>query len=75
MTNLLTPDRLCFNRSDAYSASVESSFLEAHCTANEGIECVVLAHTDILARIVLGTSLSHDDVTGFSKLSAKKFES
>ena len=50
---------------------VTSAVLELYSTINQGIEGVVLAHAYVLARTVLGTALTADDVTGLGKLTTK----
>jgi len=44
---------------------------ELDCTVYESVESVVFAHTHVEARVVNGTPLAYDDVTGFYDLLAK----
>ena len=50
---------------------VTSAVLELYGTVNQSIQSVVLAHANVLARTVLGTALTADDVTGLGKLTTK----
>ena len=50
---------------------VTSAVLELYGTVNKSIQSVVLAHAYVLARTVLGTALTADDVTGLGKLTTK----
>ena len=47
------------------------AFSEENCTVNESVECVVLAHANILTGVVNCTTLTFEDVTCFSVLTAK----
>ena len=49
---------------------VATAFVELHCAVDERIQRVILANTDILAGVVLGAALAHDDVSGDTFLSA-----
>ena len=55
----------------ADEAAVFAAFVEFHHTVDEGVERVILAHAYILARVVDGTALTHDDVAGDALLTAK----
>ena len=48
-------------------------FLESYYTIDQGIERVILSHSNILARIVYRAALANQNIAGLSKLSAEKF--
>ena len=54
-----------------HRAAVEASLLEGYHAVHEGIECVVTAHADVLAGIVLRATLANDDVTSNAVLTTK----
>ena len=56
---------------DHVDVGVTSAVLELYSTVNQSIQSVVLAHAYVLARTVLGTALTADDVTGLGKLTTK----
>ncbi len=49
--------------------------LEFDNAVTQRIQCVILAHTDILAGIVLRAALTNDDVASNGSLSTEKFHS
>ena len=49
--------------------------LELHCSVNESIQGVILAHANVSAWTVNSTALTADDVTGLCELPSKKFHS
>ena len=51
-----------FCRNDRYVTSVFTGNLELYCSVYQGVESVVAAHTDVLARMEFCTSLTNDDV-------------
>ena len=56
---------------NGYRATVEASLLEGDDAVCEGIECVIAAHTDVLAGIVLRATLTNDDVASYTLLTTK----
>ena len=60
---------LC-SRDYRHNALVILSFVEVDCTVNKSIECIVFTLSDIKAWEVLVTTLSNDDVTSYTLLSA-----
>ena len=53
--------------------AVLTAFVELHNAVAKSVEGVVLAHTDVAARVVDGTTLTDDNVTGDAGLSAEDF--
>jgi hypothetical protein len=53
--------------------AVLTAFVELHNAVAKSVESVVLAHTDVAARVVDGTTLTDDNVTGDAGLSAEDF--
>ena len=51
-----------------YHAAVALTTVEANNTVNEGEESVILAHANILTRIVNSTALTNDDVASNASL-------
>ena len=51
-----------FCRNDRNITSVLAAHLELYCTVYQGVESVVAAHADVLARVKLCASLTNDDV-------------
>lgn len=49
---------------DADKRAVLTAFVELHNTIYKGVEGVILTHTNVLARIVDGATLTDDDITG-----------
>ena len=47
---------------DRHHALVKACLLEIHCAVNQSVEGIVLANTNIIARVVLCTTLANDDV-------------
>ena len=66
---------MTFNRKDGDIGSAFSLLLELDDAVTQGVQGVILAHADILARIVLRAALTDDDVTSDSGLSTEKFHS
>ena len=60
-----------FCRDDRYITSVLAAHLELHCTVYQGVESVVAAHADVLARVELRTSLADDDVASLAGFTAE----
>ena len=56
---------------NADKGTILTAFVELHHTVDEGVERMVLAHTDILAGIVGRTALADDDVAGDALLTAE----
>lgn len=54
--------RLCFCGEDADNAAVAVATLEVYHAIYESVEGVVLTDSHVLARMVLRTALTHDDV-------------
>ena len=54
-------------------AAVAASTMEFDHAVDEGEEGVILAHADILARVVGGAALTDDDVAGDALLTTKDF--
>lgn len=50
-------------RDDRDNALVEACLFEINSAINQGIESIVLANTHVVARIVLSTALTHDNVS------------
>lgn len=48
---------------------------ESNYAVHQGIQRMVFTHTYIQTRVVHGTSLANQDVTGFGSLSTKQFNS
>ncbi len=60
---------LCFNSRDYRNNSlVFTTNLEVNCTIYQSEKSVVLTHTDVVTRVEFSTSLTNDDVTGFTYL-------
>lgn len=47
---------------DRYNALVIACLLEIHSAVNQSVQGIVLANTNIIARVVLCTTLANDDV-------------
>ena len=47
---------------------------EHNYSVNKGIDCMILAHAYVKARMVNCATLTFDDVTGFSILAAEYFD-
>src|SRR5690606_27400333 len=62
----------CFNRFDIYIGFTSKSFRKYHTTFGKRKQRVITSDTYVLAWIMLCTSLTYDDASTFSKLSAKK---
>ena len=62
---------LLFLGDDGDVGTVLTSFLELDCAVAQGEQRVVLAHADILARVVDGATLTDDDVARHAVLTAK----
>ncbi len=58
---------------DRYHALVTSSFVELHYAINQSIECVIFTDAHVSARIVLGATLTHDDVASYYIFTAEFF--
>ena len=54
----------------AHGRTVQTTLLEHHHTVLQGVEGVVLTHSNILAGVVLGAALANDDVAGDALLTA-----
>lgn len=64
--------RLCFRcRNDRNISLVFSSYFETYCSINQGKQRMVFAHTHVLTRIELRSSLTNNDVAGFASLTTK----
>ena len=56
---------LCLGIGDyRYDTLVTGAFVEIHHAVNKCIQCIVLANTYVLTRIVLCATLANDDVAG-----------
>jgi len=66
---------LTFNGKDGDEGLAFFLLLELDDAVTQGVQGVILAHADILARIMLRTALTDDDVTSDSGLSTEKFHS
>ena len=62
-----------FAGQNRHKRTVLAAFLERYFAINEGEQRVVLAHAHVLAGVVLGTALTHDDVAGYQSLAAEDF--
>ena len=60
---------------DVHKGFVALLLLKFHDAVALGVQGVILAHADVLARIVLRAALTHDDVASDSGLSTEKFHS
>ena len=47
--------------------------MEVHCAINEGIERIVFTDSNVIARVVLSTTLANDDVAGYTLLTTPDF--
>lgn len=65
---------LFLGRNYRHEWSIFVGSLELHDAVCEGVQRVVLTHTDILAGIVNSTSLANDDVASFGELSTEDFQ-
>lgn len=65
---------LLLRRNHGDVRSVLIGFLEFDDTVTKGEQGVILAHTDILARVVDGASLADDDVTSFGNLATEDLQ-
>ena len=65
----------CFNGEDGDVGSTFLLLSELDDAVTQCIQSVILAHTDVLARIVLRASLTNDDVASNSGLTTEKFHS
>ena len=68
-------DDFALHRVDGDERLVVFLFHELNDAVALGIEGVVLAHTDVLARVVLGAALTHDDVACDGCLSTENLHS
>ena len=64
-----------FHRDDGDERLVVFLLHELHDAITLGVEGVVLAHTNVLARVVLGAALTDDDVASDGCLSTENFHS
>lgn len=51
-----------FSRDNRYIASVFATYFELYSSVYQGVESVVTAHADVVARMEFCTSLTNDDV-------------
>ena len=63
--------KLLFNGKHGDVTTIFAAFVELDNTINKSEEGVILAHTDILARVVDRTALTDDNVAGDALLTAK----
>lgn len=70
---LLSLQFLLLGGNDADVAAILTAFVEFHHSVHEGVERMVFAHTDVLSGVVDGATLTDDDVTGDTMLTAKDF--
>ena len=66
-----SPGRLGFrlrHRDNRHEGLVVAFLLESDDTVDEGEQGVILAHSDVLTRIVDGSPLTDEDVAGFAIL-------
>lgn len=56
-----------------HNALVTATFVEINHTVNQRIKRVVFANTNVLARVMLGTTLANNDVAGDALLAAPDF--
>ena len=66
---------MTFNGKDGDERFAFALLLEFDDAVTQGIQGVILAHADILARIVLRAALTNDDVASNGGLSTEKFHS
>ena len=69
------PPSLVLKRDDGDIGFVFLLLRELHGAVYEGVESVVLTNSDVLVRIVDGSPLPYDDVTGLNDLTAEFLES
>jgi hypothetical protein len=60
-------------RLNRYEGTVLIALLEYHLAVNQGKQGVVFAHPYVIARVVLGATLTHDDVARSGSLSTENF--
>jgi hypothetical protein len=60
-------------RLNRYEGTVLEALLEYYLAVDQGEQGVVFAHPYVDARVVLGTPLTHDDVTSSGSLSTENF--
>ena len=70
---------LCFGGFDDCGSDVDEftsafAFGKDDSSVNQGIDCVVFAHADILSGMVDCAALAFDDVTCFCKLATEYFD-
>ena len=58
-------------RSDIDEAATVLSFRENNYTVNQSVDCVVFAHTHVLAGVMNCTTLTLDDIACFAILTAE----
>ena len=73
--NLVKPLGLVLERDDGYVGFVLSLPGELDGTVHQGVQGVVLAHTDIQIGIVHGAPLTHDDIAGLYDLTTELLDS
>ena len=61
----------CHKRNDVDELASVLARCERHCTVDESIESVVLAHAHVATGMVCGATLTLDDVAGLYNLTAK----
>ena len=72
-----SPGRLSFrlrHRDNRHEGLVVALLLESDDTVDEGEQGVILAHSDVLTRIVDGSPLTDEDVAGFAILTTEQFD-
>lgn len=65
LISFLCSKYLCFcslSRNNRHVTSVFATYLELYCSVYQGVESVITAHTDVVARVEFCTSLTNDDV-------------
>ncbi len=66
-------EALCFRWSNRNCGTILVSSLERYESVNKCVQCVVLALSYILAREVLVSTLTNENITCFSEFATKQF--
>ncbi len=64
-------ERLCFSRSYVDELTTVFAFREDYCAINKSVKSVVFTHTNVFTWVVNCATLTFDNVTSFSKLTAE----
>lgn len=62
---------LSFYRNYRYVRTVVAFLFEHNFTVDQSVQCMVFAHANTFSRVVLGTTLANDDVTGDAGLTSE----